>query len=340
MQKASSKPGFNVNRKVCKTGVSLPEKERLDKDMQDFVSSGGEQPMTNDFKGRVVTGTQLRGLEDEYELPDREDVTTKKQEKPTISDTIFVLWHELLSPLTLIKGYAATLLQLNNAITEGEKEQYLRGIDSASNRIVKLLENLRDVTQLEERDTIFAQTVSVLDLLREVLPDVQNQTPKHNIKLSPYAPLPRIKVDPEKIEQVIRNLLGNAAKYSPQGGDIEVELRTVRTDLELMAIFGDTPPVNLPSLIVSVADNGMGVPETELERIFEKFYRVDRKVTGAIPGAGLGLYICKIIVEAHGGHIWARNRRQGGSIFSFSLPVNRSKSWKALGQGLWNRKCS
>ena len=87
-------------------------------------------------------------------------------------------------------------------------------------------------------------------------------------------------------------------------------------------MFGDAPPVRLPCLITSVIDNGVGIPEAELDNIFERFYRVNNKLTRATQGVGLGLYICKIIVEAHNGRIWARNRLQGGSIFSFSLPVD------------------
>jgi signal transduction histidine kinase len=115
--------------------------------------------------------------------------------------------------------------------------------------------------------------------------------------------------------------MGNAIKYSPQGGDIEVGVRVIRDELELRKIYDDTPPVSLPCLIVSVADTGVGIPEGELNKVFDKFYRVKTKLTRTTPGAGLGLYICKIIVEAHNGQIWVRNRPQTGSIFHFSLPL-------------------
>ncbi|OGO23302.1 MAG: hypothetical protein A2144_12850 [Chloroflexi bacterium RBG_16_50_9] len=237
------------------------------------------------------------------------------------SDVISMLWHELLSPLTLIKGYTATMLQLNDVVTEEQRKHYLHGIESASNRMVRLLENLRDVSRLEETNYLATQTISLRDLLREVLSEVQNQTTKHFIRLRPHAPLPRIKADPERIAQVVNNLLVNAIKYSPEGGDIEVETRLFRSDSELKRMLGETPAVRLPCLVVSVADNGIGIPEGELDRIFEKFYRVNNKLTRAVPGVGLGLYMCKMIIEAHSGHIWARNRLNGGSVFSFSLPL-------------------
>ena len=118
------------------------------------------------------------------------------------------------------------------------------------------------------------------------------------------------------------NLLVNAVKYSPQGGDIRVSVRQSRNEEGLVAILGDAslPP---PCLIVSVRDSGIGIPEDELERVFEKFHRVDNRLTRATSGVGLGLYICKLIVEAHGGHIWATSKAGEGSTFSFSLPVHQ-----------------
>jgi signal transduction histidine kinase len=261
--------------------------------------------------------------EDRNGLPVMYDVTPRERidQAKTETNTISVLWHELITPLTVIKGYAATLLQLNSVITEEQKEQYLKGIDSASNRVIRLLENLRDITKLEETNAITMQRIPILDLLRQVASEMQNQTTKHIIKLLPCARLPLVKADPEKIDMVINNLLVNAIKYSPQGGDIEVGVRVVSDTEELRKIYGDTPQVRLPCLIISIADTGVGIPEGELDQIFSKFYRVKNKLTRTTPGAGLGLYICKIIVEAHNGRIWARNKLQAGSVFHFSLPL-------------------
>jgi signal transduction histidine kinase len=240
------------------------------------------------------------------------------------TNTISVIWHELISPLTVIKGYASTLLQLKDDITEEQKEQYLKGIDSASNRVIRLLENLRDITRLEETDAINLQRIPLLDLLRQTASEMQNQTTRHIIKTLPCPRLPLVTADPEKIEMVLNNLLVNAVKYTPQGGDIEIGLRMVRNESELRSLFGEAPPLKLPCLIISVADTGVGLPEAELTRIFEKFYRIKNKLMNITPGAGLGLYICKIIVEAHGGRIWAGNRLHGGSVFHFSLPLEKA----------------
>jgi signal transduction histidine kinase len=248
---------------------------------------------------------------------------TQAPENKVRPDEISVLWHELLSPLTVIKGYTSTLLELDYAITEDQKKQYLQGIESASNRVIRLLENLRDITSLEEMDALLIRPVSLVELLKQIVFEVQSQTTKHVIKLIPPDRLPLVKADAEKFQQVLSNLLGNAVKYTPQGGDITVEIRMVQSEAELAGLYGNTPPVTLPCIIVSVADSGIGIPEEELGRIFDRFYRVNSKQVRSSPGAGLGLYICRLIVEAHGGHIWAKNRRQGGSMFNFSIPLDR-----------------
>jgi signal transduction histidine kinase len=267
--------------------------------------------------------TRLRVFHDKDGLPVTYDAATHKKMEEAKADAISVMSHELLSPLTLIKGYTSTLLELRNAITGEQQEKYLRGIEAASNRLVRLLENLRDITRLEETNSLIAQPVNVYDLLRTTAAEIQDQTTKHIIKLLPAARLPRVKLDPEKIIQVLHNLLNNAIKYSPQGGDIEVDVCLVQDEAEMERLFAGAPDFRLPALVVSIADSGFGIPEAELELIFEKFYRVNAEATRGISGAGLGLYICKMIVEAHGGRIWAGNRVQGGAVFSFSLPLDK-----------------
>jgi nitrogen-specific signal transduction histidine kinase len=304
--------------------------DRLIRDLngsrQDRTINKNKNQLSYFFTGGTDTSATVspRVYEDKHGLPVTYDAATHEQRKQTRTDAISVLWHELLSPLTIIKGYTSTLLQLHSAINEEQKEQYIQGIESASNRMIRLLENLRDITRLEETDNLTSQRVSMPDLLRSIISEMQSQTTNHIIKLRPSARLPLVNADPEKIEQVINNLLFNAIKYSPQRGDIEAEIQMVQSEQELRKMFGDTPRVSLPCLIVSVADTGIGIPEAELNHIFERFYRVNNKLTRATPGAGLGLYICRVIVEAHGGHIWAKNRLQGGSIFSFSLPLDQS----------------
>ncbi len=282
----------------------------------------GLSPTENNVPDTRQGPSRLRVYSDKDGLPVTYDTATHKKMEQAKADAISVLSHELLSPLTLIKGYTATLLELKNAITEEQQERYLRGIETASNRLVRLLENLRDINRLEETNSLATHPINLYDLLRSTAAEIQEQTTKHIIKLQPSARLPLVRLDSEKIVQVLNNLLTNAIKYSPQGGDIEVGVMHVQDEVELESLFAGAPDIRLPSLIVSVADSGIGLPETELDLIFEKFYRVSGEPTRGVAGAGLGLYICKMIVEAHSGRIWAGNRIQGGAVFSFSVPIN------------------
>ncbi len=251
-------------------------------------------------------------------------IPLQKQRRGTKPDVIAAVSHELLSPLTLIKGYAATLLQLGETITEEQRRQYFRGIESATSRLTRLAENLVNVSRLEAGHLDLAvEPTSLPGLLRKSVTEVQGQTTQHVVKLFLPRSLPLVYVDRQKIEQVIMNLLVNAVKYSPHGGDIEVSVKQVRDEEELVAIWGEASWVKPPCLIVAVRDSGVGIPEDELERVFEKYYRVDNRLIRATSGAGLGLYICKVIVEAHGGHIWARSKVGEGSTFSFSLPTDQ-----------------
>ena len=132
-----------------------------------------------------------------------------------------------------------------------------------------------------------------------------------------------IKANPDKLEIVINNILRNAMKYSPEGGAIEVTIRYIRSAAEAKRINGVIPEIHLPSVILSISDSGIGIPEDELDKIFNKLYRVKTQQKKKIPGSGLGLYICRKIMETHGGYIWARNNQDRGSVFHVAFPVSK-----------------
>jgi signal transduction histidine kinase len=268
----------------------------------------------------AVSG-ELKILKDRDGIPVLYDKAA--QDKSEVSrDAIKVLWHDVFSPITLIKGYTSTLRRFNDFITEQQKEEYLQGIDTATKRLVFVLEKLRYITGLEEMRNMSMQSTAIVDLLRKICSETQERATKHIISFHTRAAVPNISVNRESIEQVLHNLLDNAIKYSPDGGDIDVEVMLIKNKQEMERFFPDTPRIKLPAAVVSVTDNGGGFPEAEREKIFDKLYRVNCPLTRSVPGLGLGLYINKVNVEAHGGSIWARNREQGGSIFSFSLPVS------------------
>jgi signal transduction histidine kinase len=272
------------------------------------------------YHNGVISGLIPMLFEDKDGIPVIYDAAT--QQKQCESDEISILSHELLSPLTLIKGYAVTLLELGSVIGEEQKDRYLKGIESAANKLIYLLENFRDLIRLEGTDKFNHQPTSLTDLIQEVISDVQSHTASHFIKFNPFISLPKVNINRQKIERVIINLLYNAIKYSPEETDIEVEINQVRSQNELEELFTNAPLTRFPCLVVSISDSGIGIPEMELEKIFDRSYRLDNGITGTA-GFGFGLYLCRIMVEAHGGRIWARNRAQKGSTFCFSLPLEQ-----------------
>jgi K+-sensing histidine kinase KdpD len=214
--------------------------------------------------------------------------------------------HELRTPLGSIKGYATTLLSHGNKLRKEEQREFLEIIDSEADRLRDLIENLLDLSRLEAGVLrIDREPVRLAATAREVTRKVQLATPNHEIRLDWPTDDPTVNADQKRIYQVVQNLLTNAVKYSPTGGCITL-----------------TGHVERRELVISVADEGLGMPAAELDRIFDRFHRVQSAVSRGIGGTGLGLAICKGLVEAHGGRIWAESEGEGkGSTFRFTLPL-------------------
>ena len=255
--------------------------------------------------------------EDRYQLIVIRDASDSEERACMIEDAIAAASHDMLSPINLIRGYAVTLSQMGENFTESQKQRYLRAIETAAIRATRSIRSFLDLPKMDA-ECLHPDAVptSLVKLVREVVTEMQRQSAHHVIKLSSPRNLPLVAIDRERIKQVITNLLDNAIKYSPEESDITVQIKdSGNTDVVI-------PARNTRNLIVEVIDSGIGIPKSELELVFEKFYRVDNRLTSSTQGMGIGLYICKLIVEAHGGQIWATSRgRERGSTFSFTLPV-------------------
>jgi K+-sensing histidine kinase KdpD len=214
--------------------------------------------------------------------------------------------HELRTPLGSIKGYATTLLTHGNKLRREEQREFLEIIDSEADRLRELIENLLDMSRLEAGVLrIDMEPVRLASIAREVTRKLQLATPNHQLALDWPSSDPLVNADQRRIYQVIQNLLTNAVKYAPDGGCISLEAHCERRDL-----------------VVSVTDQGLGMPAIELDKIFDRFHRVPGQDSRRIGGTGLGLAICKGLVEAHGGRIWAESEGEGkGSTFRFALPL-------------------
>jgi PAS domain S-box-containing protein len=233
--------------------------------------------------------------------------------------------HELITPLSVVKGYTTTLLQLGDTLADSEKRRYLHNMERVIGKACKAVDNFLDLYRFDAGYLdLDRQSISLPRLIRRIVTDMQEQTPQNVIKFTSSTSVPFVKIDCKRIEQVLANLLVNATKYSPSGSDIEVTLEYARNKNGLRATGADLSVVKPPCLIVSVRDSGIGIPDNELEYIFEKFYRVKSGTTRGKSGVGLGLHISKILIEAHGGHIWAKSDVGKGSTFSFSLPADNT----------------
>jgi two-component system sensor histidine kinase KdpD len=214
--------------------------------------------------------------------------------------------HELRTPLGSIKGYATTLLSHGSKLGRGEQREFLEIIDSEADRLRELIENLLHLSRLEAGVLrIDKEPVRLAATTRDVVRKVQLASPSHQLELELPLDDPVVSADQRRIYQVVQNLLTNAVKYSPQGGRVRLSAHAQGREL-----------------VVSVTDQGLGMPTVELDKIFDRFHRVQGEPSRGIGGTGLGLAICKGLIEAHGGRIWAESEGEGmGSAFRFTLPL-------------------
>ena len=234
------------------------------------------------------------------------DLSDKKREQEQQNLFISTISHELKTPVALIKGYAHTLLR-NDAQWERETiTDGLQVIDEEADRLDSLIENLLHASRLQAQEHLILDIGDVYlpQLVEQLAARFRTQSSAHRINLRFPPDFPVIQADEERIREVFANLLSNALKYSPAGGDVEIGGE--RRDQETL---------------LYVRDEGMGIDEREKERIFERFYRVDGALTRSTEGAGLGLYLARAIVNAHGGRLMLRSVPGRGSIFYFTLPI-------------------
>ena len=222
------------------------------------------------------------------------------------SELISNVSHELRTPLGLIKAASTTLLRQDIEFDQEIRETLLRGIDEETDRLEHIVNNLLDLSRLEQkRLTLECSTTDIGQLIHNIIESMQPQIkPKLQVEYDSPPQSLMANVDPKHIEQVLRNLLTNAIKYSPDDGTITIEVEQ-----------------NKKELIVQFKDQGIGIPAADLKKIFERFYRVDNDITRDVSGAGLGLAISRELVEAHGGRMWAESEWGTGSTFYFTLPL-------------------
>ncbi len=232
------------------------------------------------------------------------DITREREEEEQRSTFISVISHELQTPIAIIKGYASTLARPDATFEPASFRTRLQAIEEEADRLNKLVGNLLYASRIEAGGLrMEVVPLDLANLVEGVVRRLQAKAPDVTINLDIPSSLPTVMADRDRIEEVLQNLLDNAIKYSPRERVIWLACRATSEEV-----------------VVSVTDQGMGISLRDQEQIFQRFRRGRDSSTYSLPGAGLGLYICKAIVEAHGGHIRVESTLHQGSRFSFSLP--------------------
>ena len=239
---------------------------------------------------------------------------TTEQDKEERERRLFVsnVSHELRTPLTSVKSYLEALD--DGALSEPVAPDFVKVSLNETNRMMRMVTDLlslsridNETSQLEIELTNFTAFITfILNRFDKIKSQSQEDTKKYElIREYPITPI-WVEIDTDKMTQVIDNILNNAIKYSPDGGRIKVGMRT--TDAQL---------------IISISDEGLGIPKKDLPRIFDRFYRVDKARSRAQGGTGLGLAIAKEIIKQHKGFIWAKSEYGKGSTFTIVLPYDK-----------------
>ncbi|HEU4782546.1 MAG TPA: ATP-binding protein [Ktedonobacterales bacterium] len=232
------------------------------------------------------------------------DITRTREAEELRTTFVSVVSHELQTPIAIIKGYASTLARADARWDAEALRERLHAIEEEADRLNHLVGNVMYASRIQAGGlTMERGELDLAEMTRSVVRRFLARSPDRKISVRLPAEMPLVNADRGRIEEVLLNLLDNAVKYSQRGLDIRV--RGQVTDDEV---------------IVSVTDAGQGIPLREQERIFERFQQLDNSASRRAAGAGLGLYICRAIVEAHGGRIWVRSELGAGSTFFFSLP--------------------
>jgi PAS domain S-box-containing protein len=232
------------------------------------------------------------------------DVSTEREFDRLKSEFISLVSHELRSPLANIS--ASVELMFQSPDDQRLVHELLPIVHTQSQNLIRLVEDILDISQIEAGQMkVREEPVILLPIIRRVIGGFQDQTDRHEITLKAPDSIPFVMADVNKTEMVLNNLIKNAIKYSPDGGRIWVEV-----------IFPGNGEVG-----INIIDEGVGIPEEHIEKIFGPFYRVDAGDDRKIYGHGLGLHISKRLVELQGGRIWVRSKEGTGSCFTFTLPT-------------------
>ena len=236
------------------------------------------------------------------------DIAERKKLDQLKDELIGLVSHELRSPLTVIIGAVNTVLSEEARLSPEETRQLLQDAAWESESLSHLVANLLELSRAQaDRLLLHTEPISIKGVIQEAVKKIEQQFPKHRFMMDFPKQLPQVKADPLRVERILYNLLENAAKYSPQGSQIRVLAKREKD-----------------RLIIGVADQGAGISLHDQAKLFEPFQRLEDSRLKGVKGAGLGLLVCRRLVEAHGGRIWVESEPSRGSTFSFTLPLGNT----------------
>jgi len=234
------------------------------------------------------------------------DITEHKKLDQLKDDFIGLVSHELRSPMTVITGAINTALTEAERLSPEETRQLLKDAALEADLMTHLLGNLLELSRIQaDRLRLNAETISVKKVIQGSIDEIKRQTTEHHFIVDFPKKLPPVYADELRLERILYNLLENAVKYSPQGGEIRV---TVRPQDEY--------------LLIRVSDQGVGISLSDQDKLFAPFERLEESRPDSARGAGLGLLVCRRLVEAHGGQIWVESEPGHGSNFFFTIPLS------------------
>ena len=218
-------------------------------------------------------------------------------------DFISTVSHEMRTPLTSIRGFSQTLLSSWDRIDDDNKKKFIKIIEEQSNRLINLVENILTVSR-EGAENIVMKKFDINNSIEKIIPIFSEQYKTHKIVFQKETRLPLARLDEDKFQQIMTNLIDNACKYSSEGSTV-----TVSTEFE-----GDL-------ICIKVKDEGVGIKKEDFDKLFKKFGRLENYLTSKTQGNGLGLYITKQIVENMNGKIYVESEENKGTTFLIKFPV-------------------
>ena len=233
-----------------------------------------------------------------------QDITQVREVDRLKDDFINTVSHELRTPTTTVRGGALTLLKRGDQLEPDVRRQLLQDMADEAERLYNLVEDLLSLARAQAGMQLQPEPMIVHRFVNKVILDLGGRVGNHALTVDVPPDLPLVEADPTFLEQVLRNLLENAVKFSPKGKRIEISAEARGAEV-----------------LFSVLDRGSGIPSADMDRVFEPFYRTADAVRTASQGAGLGLAVSRRLMKIMGGRIWAEARRGGGTAFRFTLPA-------------------